>query len=277
MLKFKNPVSVTSPTSGEHAANKDYVDAKQVTISWADYQALSEEEKRNGTFYNIPDMPTAGRGGVITTYTALEQLGLSQGASVADIVNAMCDCSYAEIGCYTAEDYGLQYVTGLPTATSNFLLTVRKYNIHRVDIVAKSSASGTVLNEMYIGGMLADGTEVKWEKVCTATGSDIEATKWEPISDTTFKVWVASKNTYSVKNGVCYVNISLECLAANTGSTHSLKTMPKAVSNSTACLAGSSEAKNAYINIGKTGELTITGGAKGVCYTGQIVYLVSEE
>lgn len=58
-MKFKNPVSVVSPVDGEHAANKDYVDNKQVTISWTEYQALSEEEKCNGTVYYIPDMPVS--------------------------------------------------------------------------------------------------------------------------------------------------------------------------------------------------------------------------
>ena len=56
-MKFKNPVSVVSPTEGEHATNKDYVDSKQKEISWADYQALPEEEQNNGTLYIIPDMP----------------------------------------------------------------------------------------------------------------------------------------------------------------------------------------------------------------------------
>lgn len=64
-MKFKNPVSVVSPVDGEHAANKDYVDAKQVTISWAEYQALSESEKNNGTVYYIPDMPVSSGGEVI--------------------------------------------------------------------------------------------------------------------------------------------------------------------------------------------------------------------
>ena len=143
-MKFKNPVSVVSPVDGEHATNKDYVDNKQKTINWDDYQTLSESEKRNGTLYDIPDMPTTGQGGIITTYTALEQLGLSAGASVADIVNAMPDCSYAEIGCHREENpYGLEHITGLPTEDGNFILTVRKYNLHRVDIQAKTSASGS--------------------------------------------------------------------------------------------------------------------------------------
>lgn len=64
-MKFKNPVSVVSPVDGEHATNKEYVDNKQVTISWVEYQALSEEEKCNGTVYYIPDMPVSPNGEVI--------------------------------------------------------------------------------------------------------------------------------------------------------------------------------------------------------------------
>ena len=58
---IKSNVSLeATPTSDTHIVNKSYVDSKQKTISWAEYQALSEEEKKNGTLYNIPDMPTGG-------------------------------------------------------------------------------------------------------------------------------------------------------------------------------------------------------------------------
>lgn len=36
-----------------------------VEISWAEYQALSEEEKNNGTLYTIPDMPVSTSGEII--------------------------------------------------------------------------------------------------------------------------------------------------------------------------------------------------------------------
>ena len=64
-MKFKNPISVVAPVDGVHATNKDYVDNKQVTISWTEYQALSEEEKCNGTVYYIPDMPVSASGEAI--------------------------------------------------------------------------------------------------------------------------------------------------------------------------------------------------------------------
>lgn len=46
-------------------SNKEYVDSKEKTISWADYQALSEAEKKNGTTYYIPDMPVSTGGEII--------------------------------------------------------------------------------------------------------------------------------------------------------------------------------------------------------------------
>lgn len=58
MEVFKNNVSLeTTPTDDTHITNKGYVDSKSKTISWEDYQALSETEKNNGTTYYIPDIP----------------------------------------------------------------------------------------------------------------------------------------------------------------------------------------------------------------------------
>lgn len=91
-MKFKNPVSVTSPTSGEHATNKEYVDAKQVTISWADYQALSESEKNNGTVYYIPDMPVSTSGEAIGEVERLNgYLASNATVSVGDIIPFIAD------------------------------------------------------------------------------------------------------------------------------------------------------------------------------------------
>ena len=276
-MEFRNPVSVVTPVDGVHATNKDYVDGKQVTISWADYQALSEEEKCNGALYDIPDMPTAGQGGIITTYTALEQLGLSAGASVADMVNAMPDCSYAEIGCHREENpYGLEHITGLPSEDGNFILTVRKYNLYRVDIQAKTSASGAVMNDLYIGGMLANDTTVEWRRVCTTTVKDVELTNWDISVTDKFAVCTANKNTYSVKNAICVFNISLECKVANTGSTVNVKSnLPVPVANVTARIMGTTGTSSIQVNISKSdGSMSINGGAKGIIYEGQLVYIL---
>ena len=65
-MEIRNNIELmATPTKGSHVANVDYVDGKQKTISWAEYQALTEDEKNDGTLYDIPDMPTAGQGGRI--------------------------------------------------------------------------------------------------------------------------------------------------------------------------------------------------------------------
>lgn len=66
MQVIKNNVSLeATPTSDTHIVNKGYVDGKTLTINWADYQALSEAEKNNGTVYYIPDMPVSTSGEII--------------------------------------------------------------------------------------------------------------------------------------------------------------------------------------------------------------------
>ena len=58
-MKIRNNIDLmATPTKGSHVANVDYVDGKMKTITWAEYEALTEEEKNNGTLYDIPDMPT---------------------------------------------------------------------------------------------------------------------------------------------------------------------------------------------------------------------------
>lgn len=60
MQVFKNNVSLeATPASDTHVVNKEYVDSKSKTITWTEYQALSEAEKNNGTVYYIPDMPVS--------------------------------------------------------------------------------------------------------------------------------------------------------------------------------------------------------------------------
>lgn len=60
MHKIKN-----NPSENDDAVNKEYVDSKEKTISWAYYQALPEAEKKDGTTYFIPDMPVDTNGNVI--------------------------------------------------------------------------------------------------------------------------------------------------------------------------------------------------------------------
>ena len=138
----------------------------------------------------------------IKTFTILNQLGLNGGCDVAEIVNAMPEHSYAEIGCYnTANSYGLEVITGLPNGEANFILTIRKYNYHRVDIQAKSSASGAVMNDLYIGGMVAGGTSISWKKVCSTSVPDVSRTLM-PLPDGN-----SGELSYMVKNGFATITI----------------------------------------------------------------------
>lgn len=145
----------------------------------------------------------------IKTFTTLDQLGLSSGCDVTEIVNTMPDHSYAEIGCYNAPNsYGLEFVTGLPNGESNFILTIRKYNLHRVDIQAKSSASGAVMNDLYIGGMVAGGTSVSWRNVCTTSVKDVTLVNIPLTSDFNTSVGAIQ---YKVVNGMCLLTVYAVC------------------------------------------------------------------
>lgn len=75
-MKIRNNIELmATPTKGSHVANVDYVDGKQKTISWAEYQALTEDEKNDGTLYDIPDMPTAaGQDDVLRTSDVVTEL-----------------------------------------------------------------------------------------------------------------------------------------------------------------------------------------------------------
>lgn len=77
MHKIKN-----NPKENEDAANKQYVDGKQVEISWEEYQNLSEEEKMNGTTYFVPDMPVSPSGEVIGE---VERLNGALGSNVTGL------------------------------------------------------------------------------------------------------------------------------------------------------------------------------------------------
>ena len=93
MEVFKNNVSLeATPTSDTHVTNKSYVDSKQKTISWAEYQALSEAEKNNGTVYYIPDMPVSTSGEVIREVERLNGcLASNATVSVGNIIPFIAD------------------------------------------------------------------------------------------------------------------------------------------------------------------------------------------
>ena len=223
----------------------------------------------------------------IKTFATLDQLGLSSGCDVTEIVNTMPDHSYAEIGCYNATNsYGLEFVTGLPNGEANFILTIRKYNLHRVDIQAKSSASGAVLNDMYIGGMVANGTTVEWEKVCTTSVPDVSKTTinldgdcaevYQKISTIVDNTW------FSVKNGWCMVQIDLQCLKEGQGHKILTTSLPKPISSIAKEIGGTEairidEEMPLQVIIATDGVMSAAGGRISSRYIGFFSYPVAED
>lgn len=224
----------------------------------------------------------------IKTFTTLDQLGLSDGCDVTEIVNAMPEHSYAEIGCYNATNsYGLEFVTGLPNGEANFILTIRKYNLHRVDIQAKSSASGAVMNDLYVGGMVAGGTSVSWKRVCTTSVKDVGKTVLTLTDSTNYKVStdIDENNCYTVKNGICQVNIDMQCLTATTIHNVFNETLPtpyagKYMASISSLYSDYTDTDASYrpITLVIYDNLTILyGGSVGGRYFGSISYPVASE
>lgn len=219
----------------------------------------------------------------IKTYTSLEQLGLNGGCDVAEIVNAMPEHSYAEIGCYnTANSYGLEVITGLPNGEANFILTIRKYNYHRVDIQAKSSASGAVMNDLYIGGMVAGGTSISWKKVCSTSVEDVALTSLTYNEATSIYYTLTSGGIHShyiVKNGICYVDVDVTCVSTKTGNWSYVFTgLPIPTSSKVRYFSIGGEDGKSNINgiMDLSGRIGLMFGTAGVRYVASFSYPVAE-
>ena len=271
-MEIRNNIDLmATPTEGSHIANVDYVDGKMKTITWADYQALSEDEKNDGTLYDIPDMPTAGQGGIITTYTALDQLGLNTPCTVEEIFAAMPNNSYLEIGTDVSE------VTNVPDSTAGFLLTIRKYNYARFDIQAKrSSATSLADNKLYLGQLKGeDTTDFSWKTVCTTSVVDVGVTMLSVNTDFSGIVH------YTVKNGICTVVVQgLTSSSAMSTSTQIIATsLPEPVVSGWYGLYSNSIVTSGYPTLLVTvrnGDLTTHIGTNGVVYYGSFSYPIKE-
>ena len=145
-----------------------------------------------------------------------------------------------------------------------------------MDIQAKSSASGAVLNDMYIGGMLADGTNVSWKRVCTTSVPDVEAT--------TLKVNAAFSGTvkYTVKNGICTVVVDgLSSSSAMGTATQTIATsLPKPAILGWHALYANGIITSGYptllVSVG-AGNLTTYVGTNGAAYYGTFSYPVADD
>ena len=235
---IKSNVSLeATPSSDTHIVNKSYVDSKQKTISWTEYQALSEEEKNNGTLYDIPDMPTGGTDDFLTgsdiatvlddtvtnkqvvgakdfynhastrnikTYTSLEQLGLTAPVTTGELFNAIPNDSVCRIQATTIENTVI--VSDVPYMYG--ILLIDKTNSDRFDIGFKKCHGGLIAgDEKWIGQLKgSDGTGLTWNRICTTSVPDVAKTN---MSSKLINATIPYGGVYySVKNGICNVQIT---------------------------------------------------------------------
>ena len=109
----------------------------------------------------------------ITTYTTIEDLGLTAPVTVGEIFNAMPDGTMAIISCEEIEENtkgDIIYVSDVPTAFG--ILTIKKNALNRFSIEYQNSLGGTVCNvRRWIGTLKGlDGTGLIWKEILTDEG-----------------------------------------------------------------------------------------------------------
>ena len=109
----------------------------------------------------------------LTTYTTIEDLGLTAPVTVGEIFNAMPDKTTAIISCEEIEENtkgDIIYVSDVPTAFG--ILTIKKNALNRFSIEYQNSLGGTVCNvRRWIGTLKGlDGTGLIWKEILTDEG-----------------------------------------------------------------------------------------------------------
>ena len=205
-----NDLTTTDKTSIVNAINelKTSVTALEnkstmVTLTQAEYnQLVADGTIDNDTYYIISDDSENIDLNKfnIKTYTSLNQLGLTTPISVGDLFVGLPDNSLLRIQCDN------DVITGVPH--KNGVLIIDKCSSSKFSIEFKISAGGSVNdNTLYIGQLKGvDGTGLTWSRVCTTKVADVGKT------NITSRVSNATVNSgggvsYSVKNGICYVQI----------------------------------------------------------------------
>ena len=139
-----------------------------------------EDSKWSSIPYNKLETPPiyelGGNGGSaegLTTYTSIEDLGLTAPVTVGEIFNAMPDGTMAVIACEEIEENtqgDVIYVSDVPTAFG--ILTIKKNAAGRFSIEYQNSLKGTVCNvRRWIGTLKGlDGTGLIWKEILTDEG-----------------------------------------------------------------------------------------------------------
>ena len=136
-----------------------------------------EESKWKSIPYNKLEVPPihelGGEGSSaegLTTYTSIEDLGLTAPVTVGEIFNAMPDGTMAVIACEEIEENtqgDVIYVSDVPTAFG--ILTIKKNAAGRFSIEYQNSLQGSVCNvRKWIGTLKGlDGTGLVWKQLST--------------------------------------------------------------------------------------------------------------
>lgn len=125
-----------------------------------------------------------------------------------------------------------------------------------------------------------------WQKVCTTTVEDVATTKLTWSDETYFKsdAIATTGNYFQVRNGVCYVNIDLECVVPKTGGYALPIILPKPATGyvhaSISSLSNSSVEHStitiAIANNNNSVDAVVYGGITNNRYLGTFSYPVAE-
>lgn len=298
-MKFKNPVSVVSPIKGEHATNKDYVDGKMVTKTWAEYQALSEAEKNNGTLYDIPDMPTGGtddflRESDITTVldststnkqipsakTLYDEFlkgrvvfrDLPLGADIFAWADGLPDENISQV--YFCRVY--DGVNAPPNMVDGFIMARKMWDKKWMGLTWYDIRSTQTFECRKL-----DGVWGEWQRICTTSVPDVPVTQITGFIDTNITP-ISETCCYSVSNGWCFLYLEININAEKQYSWDTILDnsyklpIPKTNTHTTKMVLASRSGE-ILIVAPQWGTLCMFGDAKPSHYFGSISYPVDED
>ena len=150
----------------------------------------------------------------ITTYTTIEDLGLTAPVTVGEIFNAMPNKTMAVIACEEIEENtqgNVIYVSDVPTSFG--ILTIKKNALGRFSIEYQNSLQGSVCNvKRWIGTLKGlDGTGLYWKQLSTeptfVTVNDIGLTADATFQDVVDALPKGSSAILGVKDFTNYQTI----------------------------------------------------------------------
>lgn len=144
-----------------------------IELTQAEYDALSNEEKTNGTEYRTYDTGHIYKLGVEygkdAYFTSLSQLGLTAPTTVGEVFMAMPEKSMLMLNVEALVDDGTNVLTVTDVPEEYGVLTIDKWSNSRFRIEFNISRGGSSTNiKQWIGTLKGiDGTGLKWTELAT--------------------------------------------------------------------------------------------------------------